>query len=66
MQLSAESIWTHMITRLEIIPDEEIVTSVSTEQERVIDDVEAVESEWILDDYTRRAVSLIQWTDELD
>jgi hypothetical protein len=64
MQLSTEDIWTYMIKRLEILPDEELITDVSEAQERVIDDVEAVESEWILDDYTRRAVSLIQWTDD--
>ncbi len=40
MQLSTEDVWTHMIKRLEIIPDEEVVTDVSDDQERGIDDVE--------------------------
>ena len=64
VQLSTESIWTHMMNRLMILPDNELITEVTTEQENVIDDVESVESEWILDEPLRRSVSLIQWTDD--
>ena len=53
-----------MMNRLMILPDNELITEVSTEQENVIDDVESVESEWILDEPLRRSVSLIQWTDD--
>lgn len=51
--LSTETIWTHMMNRLMILPDNELITDVSEEQESVIDDVEAVESEWILDEPLR-------------
>lgn len=64
VSLQTTATWHHMGKRLEIMPDDTIITEVSDEMERVIGDVEAVESEWILDEDARQHISLIQWQDD--
>jgi hypothetical protein len=66
LQLQTESTWHHMGQRLEILPDDEVVHEISDDMEQVIGDVEAVESEWILDEDVRATISLIQWQGEED
>lgn len=55
-------IWTHMLGRLEAVPDE--LTDLSEDHFDILMDIEAVESEWILDDDVRATVSLIAYTDD--
>ena len=55
-------IWTHMVKRLEAVPDE--LTDLSDDHYDILMDVEAVEAEWILDDDLRATVSLIAYTDD--
>lgn len=64
LQLQTETTWNHMGHRLEILPDDEIIHEISDAMEQVIGDVEAVESEWILDEDVRATISLIQWQGE--
>lgn len=54
-------IWTHMISRVEDIPDE--FSDLTESQVETLMDIEAVEAEWILDEDMRRTVSIIQWGD---
>lgn len=55
-------IWTHMVKRLEAVPDE--LTDLSEDHYDILMDVEAVESEWILDEDLRASVSLIAYADD--
>ena len=57
-------IWTHMLGRLEEVPDE--LTDLSEDHFDILMDIEAVEAEWILDDDVRATVSLIAYTDDED
>ena len=57
-------IWTHMLKRLEVVPDE--LTDLSDDHIDILMDVEAVEAEWILDEDVRQQVSLIAYTDDED
>lgn len=55
-------IWTHMLKRLEDVPEE--LTDLSEDHFDILMDIEAVEAEWILDDDVRATVSLIAYTDD--
>ena len=55
-------IWTHMLSRVEDIPDE--FSDLTEGQLEVLMDIEAVEAEWILDEDMRKTVSIVQWSEE--
>lgn len=55
-------IWTHMLKRLEDVPEE--LTDLSDDHVDILLDVEAVEAEWMLEEDIRRQVSLIQYSDD--
>ena len=55
-------VWTHMLSRIDDIP--ETVEDLTDEQMDILMDIESVESEWILDEEMRQAVSIIQWEED--
>lgn len=63
ISIATSDIWEHMANQLMTIPENEEITDLSEEQQMVIENVMAVEEEWILEEEIREQVSLIQWYD---
>ena len=62
--IATQDIWKHMADQLMLIPEHEEITDLTEEQQMVIENIMAVEEEWILEESIRDQVSLIQWYDD--
>lgn len=61
---SLAEMYQHMESMLSIIPDGMEDKDLTEDQLEVIRRIEAIEEEWILDQVTRREISLIDWYEE--
>ena len=59
-------VWEHMLSRIEHMPDDFDLLKMSEADLAILDDIDAVEREWITDDEIRRECSIIQFNDSTD
>ena len=64
MQRSLVEVYNHIEELLSTIPDDCDESVLTTDQWDSIKNVQALESEWILDDEMRREMSCIDWIDD--
>lgn len=64
IQRSLQELYTRMSAMLETIPDDIDEDKLTPTQRTVVDNISAIEEEWIPDPDQRRQLSLIQWEDD--
>lgn len=63
---SLVEIYTRIEQLLETIPDNISESELTEDQTDIINNIEAIEQEWILNPELRAELSVINWTDETD